>query len=158
MNFNRTNDQFRLNEVINPYALTGIDFEKLMKDKPNDENYYFLILTIYFYLKNNNYNTTAELLFNESNLGNIFQLPEGVTESGKEVEDLKIKFINYFYNNTYFQQQLMNPQSPDFLSDFWNQFWDIFVEKIRQSNQSNPILDMYLSSNNLKLTCKYVLI
>ena len=149
---NRPYDQFKISEVLNPYTLTGIDFEKLINEKATDENYYFLLLTIYFYLKNNNYHTTADILFNEANLGKIFSFPQDFTEAKSELDQLKKKFINFFYYNTFFHQS-EHSNTIDFLSDFWNQFWDIFVEKIRQNNQSYPALDQYLAKNKLSLTC-----
>lgn len=149
MNQYRQYDQMKLNEVMNPYAMGGMDLEKLMKDKATDENYYFLLLSIYFYLKHNNHHTTAETLFEETNLGKIFSFPQDIGEPKNELEVLKKKFINFFYYNTYFQQS----DTIDFLSDFWNQFWDIFVEKIRQSNQTHSVLDQYLSKVKLQLTC-----
>ena len=146
----RPYEQIKINEVMNPYGLNGFDLEKILKEKVADENYYFLMLSIYFYLKHNNYHTTAEILFNETNLGKVFQFPQEVGEPQNEAENLKKKFINYFYYNTFFQQS----DTCDFLSDFWNQFWEIFVTKIKQSNQSNSVMDRYLSANKLTLTCK----
>ena len=131
--------------------LNGLDLEKILKDKATDENYYFLLLSIYFYLKHNNYHTTAEVLFNEVSLGKVFQFPQEVPEPQNEVEKLKKKFINYFYYNTFFQQS----DTSDFLSDFWNQFWEIFVTKIKQSNQTNSVMDKYLSEHKMTLTCKF---
>ena len=45
------------------------EIEKLIKEKVVNENQFFLLLSIYFYLKHNNYNSTAEILFQECNLG-----------------------------------------------------------------------------------------
>lgn len=36
-----------------------------------DENDYFLLLSIYFYMKQNGYSTTADILFKEAELGNV---------------------------------------------------------------------------------------
>lgn len=146
----RSYEGMKINEMVNPYGISGFDIEKILKDKVADENYYFLLLSIYFYLKHNNYHSTAEILFNETNLGKMFQFPQEVGEPQNELEKLKKKFINYFYYNTYFQQS----DTCDFLSDFWNQFWEIFVTKIKQSNQSNSVMDKYLSNCKLTLTCK----
>ncbi len=136
---------------LNGINLNALDLEKILKDKVIDENYYFLLLSIYFYLKHNNYHTTAEALFNEVNLGKVFQFPQEVPEPQNEVDKLKKKFINYFYYNTFFQQS----DTCDFLSDFWNQFWEIFVTKIKQSNQTNSVMDKYLPEHKVTLTCKY---
>lgn len=128
----------------------NMDLDKLIEDKPINENYYFLLLSIYFYLKHNNYHTTAENLYNETSLGKIFQFPQELPEPENETEKLNKKFINYFYFNTFFRQA----DTCDFLSDFWNQFWEIFITKIKQSNQSNSLIDKYLAESKLTLTCK----
>ncbi len=156
MNSHRPQDQFKINEmplVNNPYNIAGFDIDKIFKDKVVDENYYFLLLSIYFYLKHNNYHTTAEILFKETNLGKIFMFPQEIGEPNNEIEKIKKKFINYFYYNTFFQQS----DTCDFLSDFWNQFWEIFVTKIKQSNQTYSIMDKFLSDAKLQLTCNYLL-
>jgi hypothetical protein len=137
---------------MNGLSLSGLDIEKILKEKSTDENYYFLLLSIYFYLKHNNYHTTAEIFFNEVNLGKVFQFPQEIPEPQSETEKIKKKFINYFYYNTFFQQS----DTSDFLSDFWNQFWDIFVTKIKQSNQTNSVMEKYLSEHKMTLTCKNV--
>jgi hypothetical protein len=147
----------RAGDGLNPLAFGGIDLVNLMKDKTNDEAYYFLLLTIYFYLKHNNYHSTAEILFAESNLGRIFTFPQEILEGGgisEQEQILKKKFVHYFFSNTFFQQT--NGISVDFLSDFWNQFWDIFVDKIRQNNPPNATIDQYLSANKTTLMCKYI--
>jgi hypothetical protein len=131
----------------------NLDLEKLLNEKSNDEGYYFLLLAIYFYLKHNNYHTTAEILFVEANLGKIFLFPQELIDN-PDIDIIKKKFIHYFYYNTFFQQS--QATSIDFLSDFWNQFWDIFVDKIRQSNLSSPAMDQYLKNNKLQLTCKII--
>ncbi len=145
-------EQMKINEVnqVNPYNINGFDLEKILKEKMVDENYYFLLLSIYFYLKHNNYHSTAETLFNEINLGKIFQFPQEIGDPKNDSEKLKKKFINYFYYNTFFQQS----DTSDFLSDFWNQFWEIFVTKIKHSNQTNSVMDQYLSNSKIQLTCK----
>lgn len=59
-NLNKNEDKLPVNAEI----------EKLIKEKVVNENQFFLLLSIYFYLKHNNYNVTAEILFTECNLGN----------------------------------------------------------------------------------------
>ncbi len=154
-------DQVKSNEMgmsnstnmdnMNPYGFSSLDIDRIIKDKSNEENYCFLLLSIYFYLKHNNYHTTAEILFNETNLDKIFQFPQEIEEAKTEEEKLKKKFTNYFYYNTFFQQS----DTCDFLSDFWNQFWEIFVTKIKQSNQTSSIMDQYLMNTTMQLTCKF---
>lgn len=134
-------------EITNPF--TALDLDKLLKERSENDNHNFLLLSIYFYLKHNNHHTTAENLFNEANLGKIFLFPQDLAESSEnQMEILKKKFLNYFYYNTYFQQSDTN----DFLSDFWNQFWEIFVTKIKQSNQTVSLVDNYLNECKLDLT------
>jgi hypothetical protein len=135
-------------------SFSNIDIAKFIKDKTVDENNYFLLLSVYFYLKHNNYHQTAEILFNETNLGKIFQFPQDIGEPNNEMEKLKKKFINYFYYNTFFRQC----DTSDFLSDFWNQFWEIFVNKIKQSSNNVSEMDLFLkNSTQSKLTCKLFL-
>jgi hypothetical protein len=148
---NGINNMNNINNM-NGLSLSGLDIEKILKEKATDENYYFLLLSIYFYLKHNNYHTTAEMLFNEVNLGKVFQFPQEVPEPQTDIEKIKKKFINYFYYNTFFQQS----DTSDFLSDFWNQFWEIFVTKIKQSNQTNSVLEKYLAEHKMTLTCKKI--
>ena len=82
------------------------------------QNYNYLLLSIYFYLKHNNYNTTAENLFNESDLKNIFKFPQEVKEGTNPSDRLIKKFIQHFYYNSYFNSE----QPDDTTADFWNQF------------------------------------
>ena len=142
------NNQFRIGEV-SPYAL---DIEKILKEKNINENYCFLLLSIYFYLKHYGNHSTAETFFNETNLAKIFQFPQDLGEPSNEAEKLRKKFINYYYYNTFFQQI----DTTDFLSDFWNQFWDTFVMKLKHSNSTNSVMDQYLSNCKLNLTCKII--
>lgn len=119
-----------------------------------EEDYYqFLLLSIYFYLKHNDYNVSADYLFNEANLNNIFYFPQDVSEGSNEEEKLKKKFINYFYANSFFH---LNQDKFDIIAEFWSQFWEIFAEKIKYSNTAVSPMQDYISKegNNMKLTCK----
>ena len=117
------------------------------------QNYNYLLLSIYFYLKHNNYNTTAENLFNESNLKNIFKFPQEVKEGISPSEKLIKKFIQHFYYNSYFNSD----QPDDTTADFWNQFWEIFAKKMKNGNQFISPIDNYIEKekDTLILTCKY---
>lgn len=121
-----------------------------LNDRGSEESYQFLLLTIYFYLKQNNYNTTAEFLFKETNLGKTFSFPQYLEEPKNEMDKLKTSFINYYYYNTFYKQG----DTSDFLADNWNQFWDIFIEKIKQNNQNYSVMDQYLANHKINLTCK----
>ena len=120
------------------------------------QNYNYLVLSIYFYLKHNNYNLTAEKLFNEANLKGIFTFPLEVNEGTSLYEKLIKKFIQYFYYNTYF-----NSEPPDdTISDFWNNFWEIFAKIMKNGNKYNSLIDNYIEKekNSLILTCKILFI
>ena len=60
------------------------------------QNYNYLVLSIYFYLKHNNYNLTAEKLFNEANLKGIFTFPQEVNEGTSLYEKLIKNLFNIF--------------------------------------------------------------
>lgn len=123
------------------------------KDKQNEESYYFLLLSIYIYLKQNNNHTTAELFFKETNMDKIFAFPQYLEEPKTEAERMRANFINYFYYNTFYQ----TGEAVDFLADNWNQFWDIFVDKIKQSNQTYSSIDQYLLNHSIQCTCNFFL-
>ena len=116
------------------------------------QNYNYLLLSIYFYLKHNNYNTTAENLFNESDLKNIFKFPQEVKEGTNPSDRLIKKFIQHFYYNSYFNSD----QPDDTTADFWNQFWEIFAKKMKNGYQFNSPIDNYIEKekDTLILTCK----
>ena len=118
------------------------------------QNYNYLLLSIYFYLKHNNYNTTAENLFNESDLKNIFKFPQEVKEGTNPSDRLIKKFIQHFYYNSYFNSD----QPDDTTADFWNQFWEIFAKKMKNGNQFISPIDNYIEKekDTLILTCKNI--
>jgi len=124
--------------------------EKDIKSSEELQNYNFLLLTIYFYLKHNKYNLTADNLFNESNLANIFKFPQEVSDTNNEKERLLKNFLKSFYYNNYFA----NCQNFDLLSDFWNIFWKNFSYKIKNGNKAVSIIDKYLVGENKKLSYK----
>ena len=103
-------------------------------------------------MKHNNNHQTADILLKESELEKVFLFPnEFNNESKNEVEQLRKKFIEYFYFNSFIKE---TPENSNVLSDFWNQFWDIFVNKIKQSSKTNNSMNDFLSANKIKLTCK----
>ena len=118
------------------------------------QSYNYLLLSIYFYLKHNNYNTTAENLFNESDLKNIFKFPQEVKEGTNPSDRLIKKFIQHFYYNSYFNSD----QPDDTTADFWNQFWEIFAKKMKNGNQFISPIDNYIEKekDTLILTCKNI--
>ena len=120
------------------------------------QSYNYLLLSIYFYLKHNNYNTTAENLFNESDLKNIFKFPQEVKEGTNPSDRLIKKFIQHFYYNSYFNSD----QPDDTTADFWNQFWEIFAKKMKNGNQFISPIDNYIEKekDTLILTCKNIFI
>jgi len=82
--------------------------------------------------------------------------PQEISDPKTEMDKLRKSFINFFYYNAYFKQDV-NIENFDFLSDFWNQFWDIFVNKIKQTNQNGSALDKYLKNTKGELSCKLYL-
>lgn len=104
-------------------------------------------------MKHNNNNQTADILLKESELEKVFLFPnEFYKDSKNESEQLKKKFIEYFYYNSFIKE---NPENSNILSEFWNQFWEIFVNKIKQSNKTSTAMTDFLSANKLKLSCKF---
>ena len=105
-------------------------------------------------IKHNNYNTTAENLFNESDLKNIFKFPQEVKEGTNPSDRLIKKFIQHFYYNSYFNSD----QPDDTTADFWNQFWEIFAKKMKNGNQFISPIDNYIEKekDTLILTCKNI--
>lgn len=109
-------------------------------------------MSIYFYLKQNHHNQTADILLKESEIEKVFLFPNEFDKEFKnESEQLKKRFIEYFYYNSYIKE---NPENSNILSEFWNQFWEIFVNKIKQSNKTSSAMTDFLSNNKLKLSCK----
>jgi hypothetical protein len=136
------------NDQLTPFTF---NLEKILTEKTFDQNSYFLILTIYFYLKQKKYDDTADILFNEAKLDKVFIFPQEMNEPKTELQRLKMNFLNFFYFNTYINQ---TNENSNFLSDYWNLFWENFVNKIKQSNKPVSLMDKYLSNKNIQLTCK----
>ena len=96
------------------------------------DSYNFLLLSLYYYFKKNNYNQTAQKLFQEGKLDSIFKFPQDLKPPSNEKEKMQNEFIEFFYKNSF------NNQNFDFLGDFWNKFWAIFADKMM--NNSKPEL------------------
>ncbi len=104
-------------------------------------------------MKHYNHNQTAEILLKESEIEKVFLFPNEFNKDSKiESEQLKNKFIEYFYYNSFIKE---NTENSNILSEFWNQFWEIFVNKIKQSNKTNTAMTEFLAANKLKLSCKF---
>ena len=106
--------------------------ENLDKSKKNTDSYNFLLLSLYFYLKKNNFTETSEKLFQECKLDSIFKFPQNLKNPKTEKEKLTNQFIEYFYSNSF-----KNDSNFDLLGDFWNQFWIIFANKMNMGNNLN---------------------
>ena len=102
------------------------------KTKMNSDSYNFLLLSLYFYLKKNNFNETSEKLFQECKLDSIFKFPQNLKSPKTEKEKLTNEFIEFFYSNSF-----KNDSNFDLLGDFWNQFWKIFANKMNMGNNLN---------------------
>ena len=98
----------------------------------NNESYNFLLLSLYFYLKKNNFNETSEKLFQECKLDSIFKFPQNLKTPKSEKEKLTNQFIEFFYTNSF-----KNEQNFDILSNFWDKFWVIFANKMKMGNNLN---------------------
>jgi len=140
-----------MNQNVDPMAPFTFNLEKILNEKNYDQNTYFLILTIYFYLKQKKYDDTADILFSEAKLDKVFIFPQEMNEPKTEMEYIKMNFLNFFYFNTYINQ---TNENSNFLSDYWNQFWENFVNKIKQSNKPVSLIDNYLGNKNTQLRCK----
>ena len=106
--------------------------EDINKTKKNSDSYKFLLLSLYYYLKKNNFNETSEKIFKEGKLDSIFKFPEDLKEPKTDKEKLINQFIEFFYNNSF-----KNDLNFDLLGDFWNQFWKIFANKMSVGNNLN---------------------
>ena len=76
-------------------SINTMDSLTIKKNPQEIENYNYLLLSIYFYLKHNNYNSTADILFSEGNLENIFKFPQDIKEISNESDKLLKNFIQY---------------------------------------------------------------
>ena len=106
--------------------------EDIEKAKKNNDSYNFLLLSLYFYLKKNNFNETSEKIFQECKLDSIFKSPHNLPKPNNDKEKLINQFIEYFYFNSF-----NNNSNFDLLGDFWNQFWRIFANKMNMGNNMN---------------------
>ena len=106
--------------------------ENVNKTKKNNDSYNFLLLSLYFYLKKNNFNETSEKIFQECKLDSMFKFPQNLQSPKTEKEKLTNQFIEFFYSNSF-----QNDSNFDLLGDFWNQFWKIFVNKMNMGNNLN---------------------
>ncbi len=109
-----------------------------MKNSENikeSDPYNFLLLSLYYYLKKNNYNQTAQKLFQEGKLDSIFKFPQDLKPPQNEKEKMQNEFIEFFFRNSF------NNQNFDFLGDFWAQFWSIFANKMMNNNKVETIFD-----------------
>ena len=120
-----------------------------MKNSDNikeSDSYNFLLLSLYYYLKKNNYNQTAQKLFQEGKLDSIFKFPQDLRQPSNEKEKMQNKFIEYFYMNSF------NNPNCDFLGDFWAQFWRIFGNKMKNNNNKIETLFEKEKNNIIKQT------
>jgi len=98
----------------------------------NNDSYNFLLLSLYFYLKKNNFNETSEKLFQECKLDSIFKFPKNLKTPKSEKEKLTNQFIEFFYSNSF-----KNDSNFGLLSNFWDKFWVIFANKMKMGNNLN---------------------
>ena len=106
--------------------------EETNKNLKNNDSYNFLLLSLYFYLKKNNFTETSEKIFQECKLDSIFKFPQNLKTPNSEKEKLTNQFIEFFYSNSF-----KNDSNFDLLGDFWNKFWSIFANKMNMGNNIN---------------------
>ena len=119
-----------------------------MKDEniKESDSYNFLLLSLYYYFKKNNYNQTAQKLFQEGKLDSVFKFPQELKPPANEKEKMQNEFIEFFYRNSF------NNPNTDFLGDFWNQFWAIFANKMMNNNNRTETLYEKEQKNIIKQT------
>lgn len=124
----------------------------ILLSQQEKDNYSYLLLTTFFYLKRNNFNETAANIFSEGNLLNLFKFPQEIQDGKTPSEVLQKKFILSFYSNTFFNSQ----ESFDIISYFWDPFWELLAKKIKKPNQAISPIDKYLEREKkiLTMTCK----
>ena len=106
--------------------------EDVSNNNKNNDSYNFLLLSLYFYLKKNNFNETSEKLFQECKLDSIFKFPQNLKSPKSDKEKLTNQFIEFFYSNSF-----KNDSNFDILSNFWDKFWVIFANKMKMGNNLN---------------------
>lgn len=110
-----------------------------MKDSENikeSDPYNFLLLSLYHYLKKNNFGLTAQKLFQEGKLDSIFKFPQDLKQSSNEKEKMQNDFIEFFYKNSFENENF------DFLGDFWGEFWSIFANKMMNNTKVETLFDL----------------
>ena len=120
----------------------------LQKTELEKKYYNFLLLSIYFYLKHNNYNISADFLFNEANLNNLFFFPQDISDSSTEEEKLKKKFHKLLLRKFFFPYQQRQVRHHCWIL---GTILDIFAEKIKHSNTAISPMQEYLSFEGDKM-------
>ena len=120
--------------------------------EPTEKQYReFLLLSLYFYLKNNCYDNTADILFEEANLSQIFKIPKGMNyckNSPKDIKVLKDLFVNYFYKKSFFNYK----GEGDIISEYWNDFYQKFSDNYKYNNlEVSPFKNKELIVKYLKM-------
>lgn len=123
------------------------EFNNNLQNKySNDmDSYNFLILSLYFYLNRNDYKDTSNTLFNECKLNTIFKFPQELKPAKNEKEKMINEFIEFFYQNSFFDKD----SNFDLLGDFWNNFWGIFANKMHNGNSGSNETLFEKEKNNL---------
>ena len=120
-----------------------------MEEESKPKDFKFLVLSLYYYLKKNNFSETAEQLFKECELDEIFKFPENMPEAKTEKEKLTQDFISFFYQNSFENSNF------DLLSEFWNKFWIIFANKMNVGNNQKIEEGLYNKNEKNLLALTY---
>lgn len=126
------------------------------------------MLSIYFFLKSNNYDKTAETLYKELNFDKIFSFPDSNNSKISISNNMEEAFNMHFFQNILLnyvknEHEEANKQGENnnnmntnctnsFLSDYWKQFWNLFCRKIENSNSFISPLDEFLKNSDVVLT------
>ena len=116
------------------------------------------MLSMYFYLKQNNYHKTAESLYSELKLDKVFDFPD--LKQNDEALSISEEFKRTFFSSLISRQDDENSDKTDdnyqisFLNQNWNLFWNFFINKIDNGSFSSP-MDEELGNSTMKLTYNY---
>lgn len=141
----------------------------------NIKNTNMLMLALYFFFKNNTYDKTAEVMYNEMNFDKVYAFPSMESNNiGKPSIDEA--FRQYFFKNVLLKSELDNNanntnntnlnntnnnsslnndelnKSQSYLAENWNKFWNLFCKKIENSTSHISPLDEFLDKSDKKLT------
>jgi hypothetical protein len=128
----------------------------------NIKNTNMLMLALYFFLKNNSYDKTAEVMYNEMNFDKVYEFPSMETNNIIK-PSIDEAFRQYFFKNVLLKSELERSSNTNssndegnkcqsYLAENWNKFWTLFCRKIENSTSHISPLDEFLEKSEKKLT------